>query len=51
MGLKDIIKRVCELYKKRQEAHEVLLEVDYELDNLINELYEQTRTTGKKRNK
>lgn len=48
MQIQKIINRVVELYKKRQEAHEVLLEVDIELDNLIKELYE---SKGKKSRK
>jgi len=34
----DVKKRVEKIYKKRQKAHDVLLEVDKELDTLLKEL-------------
>jgi len=36
--MKDLEKKVIKLYKKRDKAHEALLEVDVELDELIKAL-------------
>ena len=36
--MKDLEKRIAKLYKKRDNAHKALLEVDLELEKLIRAL-------------
>lgn len=38
-----IEERVIKVYKKRQEAHNILLECDIEINEIIKELYAQKK--------
>ena len=36
---KNYIKRIKDIYQKRQKAHDILLQCDKELDDLIHEIF------------